>query len=50
MGIPEKIDGIRDEDIEELVDHAFREANPLYPVPRILGKEDLRNLFNQIKK
>ncbi len=50
MRIPEKLEGIRDEDIDDLVEHAFKEAHPLYPVPRILGREDLRNLFNQIKK
>ena len=50
MGIPEKLEGIRDEDIDDLVDHAYNEANPFYPVPRILGKNDLRILFNQIRK
>lgn len=49
MNIPDKISGILNEDIPILVERALKEANPLYPVPRILGKKDLYRLFNQIK-
>lgn len=48
MNIPDRISGIREEDISLMVDRADKEANPLYPVPRILNKSDLRNIIMQI--
>lgn len=33
-----------------MVDRAFREANPLYPVPKILDKHDLFSLYEMIKE
>jgi alcohol dehydrogenase class IV len=53
MNIPTKISGrwtIKDEDIDRLVDHAIKEANPLYPVPTIFGKEEIKDLFLSIKE
>ena len=49
LNIPDKIE-IDEEDIDELVNHVLKEANPFYPVPKILGKEDITNLFYLIKK
>ena len=48
MGIPSSIDGIRDEDIPLMAERAAAEANPLYPVPEILGKEQLEELYRLI--
>ena len=48
MNIPAHLSEIREEDIPLLTDHAVREANPLYPVPRILGKKDMEFLLRQI--
>jgi alcohol dehydrogenase class IV len=45
MGIPEKLYEIKEEDIPALVDMAFSESNPLYPVPRILSREDFRRIY-----
>jgi alcohol dehydrogenase len=46
MRIPEYLgEQIRDEDIPQLAAHAASEANPLYPVPRILSKRELAELF-----
>lgn len=50
MNIPEKISGIKESDIPLLVERAFKEANPLYPVPKILTRQDLFNIFNMIKE
>lgn len=50
MNIPEKVEGIVDKDIPLMVERALREANPLYPVPRILNKEDLFHLYQVISK
>ncbi|QOR67062.1 iron-containing alcohol dehydrogenase [Cytobacillus suaedae] len=50
MNIPTKVSGIVDLDIPVMVDRAFKEANPLYPVPRILDKKDLYYLYDLIKE
>ncbi|AZU62145.1 iron-containing alcohol dehydrogenase [Neobacillus mesonae] len=48
-GIPKKVDGILVEDIPLMAERALKEANPLYPVPNILFKEDMLYLYNAIK-
>ncbi|MDE5943373.1 MAG: iron-containing alcohol dehydrogenase [Clostridia bacterium] len=45
FGIPEKFDFIKSEDIEELASHAEKEANPLYPVPVLWGREKLKQIY-----
>lgn len=50
MNIPEKLRGIKEEDIPLLAERALAEANPLYPVPKILGKKDMYTLYNLIKE
>ncbi|MFZ7945859.1 MULTISPECIES: iron-containing alcohol dehydrogenase [Bacillaceae] len=49
MAIPKKVSGIVDSDIPLMVERAIKEANPLYPVPRILNKVDLFSLYHLIK-
>jgi alcohol dehydrogenase class IV len=49
MDIPERVSGIVDSDIPLMVQRAIKEANPLYPVPKILFKEDLFHLYQLIK-
>ncbi|MBQ7780380.1 MAG: iron-containing alcohol dehydrogenase [Clostridia bacterium] len=48
MGIPSKIAGIKKEDIPEMAKHAEREANPLYPVPKLMTKKELESFYYQI--
>lgn len=48
MGIPDKIAGIKAEDIEMMAGHAQREANPLYPVPRLMTKKELASFYPRI--
>lgn len=50
MNIPQKIAGIQESDIPLLVNRAFKESNPLYPVPKILLKKDLTNIYDMIKE
>ncbi|MCI8307266.1 MAG: iron-containing alcohol dehydrogenase [Lachnospiraceae bacterium] len=45
MGIPRIIDGIHDEDIDIMAEHADAEANPLYPVPRLMNKRELSRMY-----
>ena len=48
MGIPDKIDGIKKEDISLMAHHAEKEANPLYPVPKLMTKEELEGFYYKI--
>ncbi|EKN65472.1 iron-containing alcohol dehydrogenase [Neobacillus bataviensis LMG 21833] len=50
MAIPKKVSGIVESDIPVMVARALKEANPLYPVPRILNKDDLFTLYQLIKE
>ena len=49
LGIPNYIEGIKESDIPQMVDRALSEANPLYPVPVILGQADLARLFDIVR-
>lgn len=48
MGIPEKLPGIQKEDIPTMAKHAEREANPLYPVPKLMTKKELEVFYLQV--
>ena len=48
MGIPEKIAGIKKEDIPAMAKHAEREANPLYPVPKLMTENELAEFYVQV--
>ena len=49
MGIPTNIDVINEEDIDEMVDKAFKEAHPLYPVAKLMSKDELKKIYLKIK-
>lgn len=49
MGIPKGFDMIRDEDIDQMITWAKKEANPLYPVPVVWGREELRQVIESIR-
>ena len=48
MGIPAKLDCIIADDIPELARLADKEANPLYPVPKLMTKKQLEAIYYQI--
>lgn len=48
MGIPDKISGIREEDIPGMAAHADKESNPLYPVPRLMDRKELAAMYRVI--
>lgn len=50
MNIPRKFDCIKDEDIEQIIAWADKEANPLYPVPVIWQKQDFIKLIENIRQ
>jgi len=49
MGIPDKIDGILDKDIPTMAERADKEANPLYPVPKLMDREELAKIYHLIR-
>ena len=48
MDIPKHIDIPHDLHINDMINHAYKEANPLYPVPHIYTKQDYKTLFSNI--
>lgn len=48
MGIPRKFDFIKKEDINGMAKKASKEANPLYPVPKLMSKKQLTKLYYKI--
>ena len=49
MGLPRTFDIIRDEDIDQMIAWAKKEANPLYPVPVVWGVEEFRALIETVR-
>ena len=48
MGIPSVLEGIREEDIPMMARHANAEANPLYPVPKLMDTCELMEVYRKI--
>lgn len=48
MNIPTTLSGIKKEDIDEMARHAAKEANPLYPVPKLLTRKELESFYYTI--
>lgn len=50
MGIPDKFEQIKDEDIQLIAERALMEGNPLYPVPKIMDIEDCKAIIKKLQK
>lgn len=48
MNIPAALSGIRKEDIPRMAKYADREANPLYPVPKLMDAKELERIYERI--
>lgn len=48
MDIPDRVREIQTKDIPRIVEGARKEGNPLYPVPRILSRDELTRLVAQL--
>lgn len=48
MNIPTTISGIRKEDIPLMAKYADKEANPLYPVPKLMDAKELELFYSKI--
>lgn len=49
MNIPTRLEGIEEKDLPGMIHNALKEANPLYPVPKILFSDDLHKLYAMIE-
>lgn len=45
MNIPKYIDNIQNKDIPVMAAHADKESNPLYPVPKLMDKNELEKMY-----
>ena len=45
IGIPDKLTGIKKSDIPQMARNAEAEANPLYPVPKLMTRKDLEKFY-----
>lgn len=50
MNIPDGFEQIKEEDIPLLVKRALKEANPLYPVPKIMNEEDCAAVIRRLMR
>lgn len=50
MDIPKSVDCIKDEDIDQIIQWAMKEANPLYPVPVVWKKQDFMRLIDTLRQ
>lgn len=48
MGIPGHLDGIRRRDIPKMARYAAKEANPLYPVPKLMDAKELEQFYDKV--
>lgn len=49
LGLDNKIrNTMKKADLEDLVTHSYKEANPFYPVPRIFTRQDYLEVYQQI--
>ena len=48
MNIPDGFEQIKEEDLPILVERALKEANPLYPVPKIMDKKDCEAVIRRL--
>ena len=48
MNIPTTLSGIQEQDIDALARHAEKEANPLYPVPVLMTKKQLKGFYYKV--
>lgn len=50
MNIPKGLNMIEDEDVDQIVEWAIKEANPLYPCPLVYDRKDLKKLVESMRE
>lgn len=49
MGIPKGFAEIEQADVDKMAKYADKEANPLYPVPKLFGRKQLKQIYYKVK-
>lgn len=49
MNIPAKIKELKEDDYDQIIKRVLKEANPMYPVPKIMGCEECRAILDKLK-
>lgn len=49
MGIPRHFPEIKKRDIPKMARHADKEGNPLYPVPKLMNRRELAEIYQKVK-
>ena len=49
-GLGDRLDMVREEDIDQMISWAMAEANPVYPVPVIWQREQFRDLIESLRR
>ena len=50
MGIPARFEQLEEKDFNELAERILTEANPLYPVPKEMDREDVLRMLKHLQK
>ena len=50
LDIPKYVADLKEADFDELVGYAYKEAYPLYPVPVLWTKEELKKIYKKVLK
>lgn len=48
FGMPEGFDKLEEKDFDEICSRALAEGNPLYPVPKLMGADDMKGVLKQL--
>ena len=48
MSIPATLSGIQKTDIPQMAKYADKEANPLYPVPKLMDAGELERFYEKV--
>ncbi|HOA34157.1 MAG TPA: iron-containing alcohol dehydrogenase [Clostridiales bacterium] len=48
MEIPDKIAELKEEDIDTIAKRALKEANPLYPVPKLMDRKEIAEVIRRL--
>ena len=48
-GIPEKVDMIKEEDMDQIIRWAMKESNPLYPTPVLWKYDDFKSFIESVR-
>ena len=50
MGLPDKFDVVKDENIDQMITWAKKKSNPLYPVPTVWSQKGFRHLIQSVRR